>query len=248
MPAVSADRVYGANDRLRAGLIGCGGRGTAEDIQAVAAGNYHNSNLDPRLKGPRNVEIAALCDVYGARLDATRQWAPQAKTCNDFRKLLPDSDIDAVIIATQDQWRVQMPILACEAGKNVYCEKPMFYRVAEGKAMIDAVRRNQRIVQVGTQHRSADHIAEAAKMVQGGKIGEVHFVRVWNYMDMAYGNPPVPDSDPPPDLNWDAWQGPVVYGLHQRHHHRSWQPPFRLGAPDHGRGHAAQRGFLGGAI
>jgi hypothetical protein len=87
LSAVSADRVYGANDRLRVGLIGCGGRGTfdarlmrgtPEDIQAVAPENYHDGNLDPRLKEPRNVDIAALCDVYGTRLDAAHQWAPQA--------------------------------------------------------------------------------------------------------------------------------------------------------------------------
>jgi len=218
LSAVSYPRVYGANDRLRVGLIGCGGRGTfdarlmrgtPEDIQAVAPENYHDGNLDPRLKEPRNVEIAALCDVYGTRLDAAHQWAPQAKTYTDFRKLLDDKEIDAVIVATQDQWHAQMLILACDAGKDVYCEKPMFYRLAEGKAMIAAVRRNNRIVQVGTQHRSADHVAEAAKMIQSGKIGEVHYVRVWNYMGMAYGNPAVPDSDPPSDLNWDAWLGPA---------------------------------------
>jgi predicted dehydrogenase len=218
LTAASYQRVDGANDRLRIGLIGCGGRGTfdarlmrgtPEDIQAVAPGNYHDGNLDPRLKEPRNVEIAALCDVYGTRLDAARQWAPQARTYADFRQLLADKEIDAVILATQDQWHAPMLILACEAGKDIYCEKPMFYRLAEGKAMIAAVRRNQRIVQVGTQHRSADHIAEAARMIQSGKIGEVHFVRVWNYMGISYGNPPVPDSAPPPDMNWDAWLGPA---------------------------------------
>ena len=92
--AVSYQRIYGANDRLRVGLIGCGGRGTfdarlmrgtPEDIQAMAPENYHDGNLDPRLKEPRNVEIAALCDVYGARIDAAKQWAPQAKTYKDFR-------------------------------------------------------------------------------------------------------------------------------------------------------------------
>jgi len=216
--AVSAAQVKGANDRLRVGLIGCGGRGTLvarlmrgtpEDMQAVARENYHDGNLDPRLKEPRNVEIAALCDVYGSRVDAAKRWAPQAKTYADFRKLLADKEIDAVIIATQDQWHAQMLILACEAGKDVYLEKPVMYRIREAKSMVEAVRRNKRIVQVGTQHRSADHMAEAAKMIQSGKIGEVHFVRVWNYMSATYGSPPVPDSDPPADLDWDAWLGPA---------------------------------------
>ena len=254
--AVSADRVFGANERLRVGLIGCGGRGTfdarlmrgtPEDIQAVAPENYHDGNLDPRLKEARNVEIAALCDVYESRITAAKRWAPAAKTFSDFRSLLADKDIDAVIIATMDQWHAPMLILACEAGKDVYLEKPVMYRVAEAKAMIDAVRRNKRIVQIGTQHRSADHIAEAAKIVQGGKIGEVHFVRVWNYMSRM-GSAPVPDSDPPADLNWDAWLGPApkVPFNRARLNYRSFMDytngiisdygnhRFRLGAPDHG--------------
>ena len=215
--AASADRVFGANERLRVGLIGCGGRGTfdarlmrgtPEDIQTVAPANYHNGNLDPRLAAARNVEIAALCDAYESRITAAKRWAPQAKTYDDFRSLLADKDIDAVIIATQDQWHASMLILACQAGKDVYLEKPVMYRLSEAKAMIEAVRHNQRIVQIGTQHRSADHIAEAARIVQGGKIGEVHFVRVWNYMSRL-GSAPVPDSAPPAGLNWDAWLGPA---------------------------------------
>jgi predicted dehydrogenase len=215
--AASADRVFGANDRLRVGLIGCGVRGTfdarlmrgtPEDIQAVAPDNYHNGNLDLRLAAARNVEIAALCDAYESKIAKAKLWAPAAKTYADFRSLLADKDIDAVIIATQDQWHAPMLILACDAGKDVYLEKPVMYRVAEAKAMIEAARRNQRIVQIGTQHRSADHIAEAAKIVQSGKIGEVHFVRVWNYMSRL-GSAPVPDSAPPAGLNWDAWLGPA---------------------------------------
>lgn len=215
--ALSADRVFGANERLRVGLIGCGVRGTfdarlmrgtPEDIQAVAPENYHNGNLDPRLKQPRNTEISALCDVYESKVTAAKRWAPAAKTYSDFRNLLADKDIDVVIIATQDQWHAQMLILACEAGKDVYLEKPVMYRVSEAKAMIEAVRRNKRIVQIGTQHRAADHIAEAARLVREGKIGDVHFVRVWNYMSRM-GSPKVPDSDPPAGLNWDAWLGPA---------------------------------------
>src|SRR5208337_1253863 len=97
--AASADRIFGANEKLRVGLIGCGGRGTfdarlmrgtPEDIQAVAPGNYHNGNLDPRLKQARNTEIAALCDVNEAKVTAAKRWAPAAKTYSDFRNLLVD--------------------------------------------------------------------------------------------------------------------------------------------------------------
>jgi predicted dehydrogenase len=217
LTASSFQAIHGANDRIRIGLIGCGGRGifdarlmrgTTEDFRAVAPGSFHSGDLDPRLKEPRNIEIAALCDVYGSRMDAAKQWAPQAKTYGDFRELLADKEIDAVIIATPDPWHAAMLILACEAGKDVYLEKPVFYRIGEGRAMIEAVRRNHCIVQIGTQHRAADHIAKAAQIVQSGKIGEVHFVRVWNYVGVSFSNPPRPDSDPPADLNWDAWLGP----------------------------------------
>ena len=215
--AATADMVRGANDRLRIGVIGCGGsgsfdarliRGTPEDIQAVASDSYRNGDMDPRLKEPRNVEIAALCDVYETKITAAKRWAPQAKAYADFRKLLDDKEIDAVIVATPDHWHAQITILACEAGKDAYVEKPVMYRLAEGKAMREAVRRTKRIVQAGTQHRSADHMAEAARIVQSGRIGEVRYVRVWNFMNSP-GSVPVPDSDPPADLDWDAWLGPA---------------------------------------
>ncbi|MCC7175773.1 MAG: Gfo/Idh/MocA family oxidoreductase [Bryobacterales bacterium] len=231
--AASASRVLGANDRINVGLIGCGGRGvfdarlmrgTPEDIQAVAPLNYRNGFMDPRLKEPRGVEITALCDCFASRMDSAKKWAPQAAAYDDFRKLLADKNVDAVIIATPDHWHAAMTILACEAGKDVYVEKPVFYRVGEAQAMIDAVRRTRRIVQAGTQHRAADHMAEAARIVQGGKIGEVHFVRVWNFMGAGYGSPPVPDTPPPAGLNWDAWLGPAPFVPFNRNRlgYRSW--------------------------
>jgi predicted dehydrogenase len=231
--ALSSRFVLGASDRLRVGLIGCGGRGTLdarlmrgtpEDVQAVAPANYHDGDLDARLREPRNVEIAALCDVNGAKIDAARRWAPGARVYTDFRRLLDDKELDAVIVATQDQWHAAMLIMACDAGKDVYLEKPVMYRIGEAKAMIAAVRRNKRIVQIGTQHRSADHMAEAARIVQGGKIGEVRFVRVWNYMSTSTALRPVPDSEPPANLDWDAWIGPApkVPFNRNRLNYRAW--------------------------
>ncbi len=215
--AASRSRVLGANDRIHIGLIGCGGRGTVdarlirgtpEDIQAVAPANYHDGKLDPRLKGPRNVEISALCDVWQERLDRAKQWAPAAKTYKDFRDLLADRDLDAVIIATHDPWHAQMTVLACEAGKDIYLEKPVMYTILEARVIRDAVARHKRILQNGTQHRSADHIAEAARIVQSGQIGQVRFVRIWNYLNMGHRKPR-PDAPVPPGLDWDFWLGPA---------------------------------------
>ncbi|MGQ9635566.1 MAG: Gfo/Idh/MocA family protein [Bryobacteraceae bacterium] len=215
--AASAGGIYGANNRLNVGLIGCGGRGvlvarlmrgTPEDIQAMAPASYREGKMDPRLAAPRNVEINALCDVYGSRMESAKRWTPQARTYSDFRKLLEQKDVDAVIIATPDHWHAPMLILACEAGKDVYLEKPVMYRLREARPMIEAVRKHKRIVMIGTQHRSGGHFAQAAKIVQSGQLGEVKFVRVWNCV-LTGGSPPVPDSDPPPDLDWDFWLGPA---------------------------------------
>jgi predicted homoserine dehydrogenase-like protein len=148
--AVSADRVMGANDRLRVGLIGCGGRGTLdarnmrgtlEDIQAVAPESYHGGNPEPRLREPRNVDIAAVCDANSAKTDAAKRWTPQATAYDDFRKLLADKSIDAVIIATPDPWHAQMMILACEAGKDVYLEPGASCRSARSTARRTTSRR-----------------------------------------------------------------------------------------------------------
>ncbi len=215
--AASRMKVAGANDRLHIGLIGCGGRGsldarlirgTPEDIQAVAPANYHGGKLDPRLTGDRNVEITGLCDVWQQRIDRAKQWAPGAAAYKDFRHLLDNKEIDAVIIGTHDPWHAIMAVLACEAGKDIYLEKPIMYTIKEAGAIRDAVKRTGRIVQNGTQHHSADHIREAARIVKSGKIGQVYFVRVWNYLNMGRRKPS-PDQPVPAGLDWDFWLGPA---------------------------------------
>jgi len=216
--ALSRGRVAGANERLNIGLIGCGGRGSLDarlmrgnpdDLRALAPDSFHDGQPDPRLTGaPRGVEIAALCDVDQRRIEQARRWAPHAATHADFRKLLASKDIDAVILATPDHWHGSIAILACEAGKDLYLEKPVMYSLREARFIRDAVRRNRRIVQVGTQHRSAAHIARAAEIVQSGRIGPVYFVRVWNYRNQGHAAPS-PDAPVPAGLDWDFWLGPA---------------------------------------
>ncbi|MDR3719365.1 MAG: Gfo/Idh/MocA family oxidoreductase [Bryobacteraceae bacterium] len=216
--ALSRSRVFGANDRLNVGLIGCGGRGSLdarlmrgdlEDLKALAPDSFHDGQPDPRLTSePRNVEIAALCDVDRRRIDRAQGWAPNAKGYSDFRKLLESKDIDAVILATPDHWHGSIAILTCQAGKDIYLEKPVMYSLREARLIREAVRDNKRIVQIGTQHRSAGHIAQAARIVQSGQIGPVYFVRVWNYRNQ--GNAvPSPDAPVPAGLDWDFWLGPA---------------------------------------
>ena len=195
MTALSAQRVPGANDRLNIGLIGCGGRG-----RYVAR----------LMREAPNVAYTAVADVYKTNGEAAREWAgADAKFYQDFRKLLERKDVDAVHIATPDHWHAIATVLACAAGKDVYVEKPTSLTIREGRAMVNAARRYNRIVGVGTQHRSAPHFRQIAGIIQRGDIGPVKFVRVWNYANhWPNGIGRKPPQDPPEGLDWDMYLGP----------------------------------------
>lgn len=184
MGALSVGTVLGANERVRVGLIGCGGRGTvvAREMAKVP-----------------NVEFVAACDVYEPNAAAARElFGHSCRAHGDFREVLDRKDVDAVLVATPDHWHAIPTVLACAAGKDVYVEKPLAHNVREGRAMVEAARKHQRIVQVGTQHRSAEHYREAARIIQTGELGRVHFVRMWNYMNLSPdGIGKAADSDPP---------------------------------------------------
>ena len=167
--ALARGRILGANDRLNVALIGCGGRGRAlADLVAARI---------------TDVELAAVCDVYEPHAAAAKAWAgPGCRSYGDFRRLLEQKDIDAVLVATPDHWHATIAVLACQAGKDAYVEKPLAHSIREGQKMVEAVRRYKRVLQTGTQHRSAPHIRQAAEILQSGQIGPVHFVRVWNYL------------------------------------------------------------------
>jgi predicted dehydrogenase len=194
--ALSAKRILGANDRVVIGLIGCGGRGldVAELMRKVPGAEY-----------------GAVCDVYEPNAKAAQKWAgSSARVYKDFRKVLEEKEIDAVHIATPDHWHAIPTVLACQAGKDVFVEKPLAHNIKEGRAMVEAARRYKRIVQTGTQHRSAPHYREVERIVQSGELGEVRFVRVWNYSNLTpYGIGSVPDSPVPEGLDWDFYLGPA---------------------------------------
>lgn len=195
--AASVSRpVLGANERVNVGLIGCGGRGryVGRIMQRAA-----------------NTRIVAVCDVYQAQFDAAREmFEIQDEGYRDFRNLLERKDIDAVLIATPDHWHAIPTVLACEAEKDVYVEKPLALTINEGKAMVASARRNQRIVQTGLQQRSAPHFEEIGHILQSGELGQVHYIRIWNFRNLfPNGIGFKPDSDPPPGLDWDFYLGPA---------------------------------------
>ena len=189
-------RVLGANDRIVAGFIGVGRQG--------------QGNMSSFLKA-ENVVIAAVCDVYEPNLEKAAAIAgPGAAKIKDFRQVLDNKDINAVVISTPDHWHAYQTVAACQAGKDVYVEKPICVAVEEGRTMVEAARRYERVVQAGTQQRSGVHFEKAVELVRSGRLGKISVVRTWNFGNQSpegIGNPP--DSDPPPGLDWDLWLGPA---------------------------------------
>ncbi len=189
-------KVKGANGKINAGFIGMGKMGRANLRFAM-----QQDNLVP----------VAVCDVFQRNLDwAVRDSQNQAKPYRDFREVLANKDIDVVCIATPDHWHPYMTVEACKAGKDVYVEKPICCVVDEGVKMVQAARKYERVVQAGTMQRSAKHFQAAIEIVRNGDLGDITFVRTWNYGNgdpKGWGNPP--DSDPPPELDWDMWLGPA---------------------------------------
>ena len=196
VPAASYARILGANERVSVGVIGMG---------RMARG--HLGNL---LEMPEAAQVVALSDVYEPNLQWGAQRAAQAKTYTDFRKLLEHPDLDAVVVATPDHWHALPTVMACEAGKDVYVEKPTAVTIGESRKMVEAVQRTGRTVQVGTQQRSGAQFQKAAEIVQSGTLGPISFVRTWNYGNQypeGIGSPP--DSEPVPELDWEMWLGPA---------------------------------------
>jgi predicted dehydrogenase len=198
--SLPASRAIGANDRIRIALIGCGGMGRGDLRDALKAGK---------------TECAALCDVDDAQSAlALKQIAEPAGqrpdlVTRDFRRVIDRKDIDAVIVATPDHWHPLPTIMACQAGKDVYVEKPLSVSIAEGRAMVNAARRYNRVVQMGTQQRSASHYTAAIDYVNSGKLGKIRMVRAWAYLDWVGELPVKPDTDPPPTVDYDFWLGPA---------------------------------------
>ena len=194
--ALSSLSVFGANDRVRLGFIGLGNRG--------------DQVLDAFRK-QSDAEVVAICDIYEPYLDfAAQKIGTNPKRFKDYRKLLALKDVDAVVVATPDHWHALQTIHACEAGKDVYVEKPTSLRVAEGRAMVEAVKRHGRVCQAGLHRRSSAMCREMAEFVRGGGLGKITGVRTFhiqNEWPKGIGNPP--DSEPPADLDWEAWMGPA---------------------------------------
>lgn len=193
--AVSRKRIPGANDRINIGLIGCGDRGM--DVWGTF------------LKQPDAMPVA-VCDVYQPFTAKAAATGTGVKRFEDFRRLLELKEVDAVVIGTPDHWHALPTIMACESGKDVYVEKPLSLTVVEGRKMLEAARRFNRVVQTGSQQRSGTHYQEAVKLIREGGIGAVHKITAGYTRNVMPGFKPREfGAEKPHDLNWDMWLGPA---------------------------------------
>jgi predicted dehydrogenase len=189
----------GPNDKIRLGIIGCGGMGQG-DLKCFF--------LNPE------VDCVVACDVDDAQLAKVvdicqTQRNKKPDTVKDFRHVLDRADVDIVLIATPDHWHALPMVMAAQAGKDIYTEKPLAKTIAEGRAMVTAAEKHHRIVQMGSQWRSAPHIIEAAEIIRSGKLGKVSLARAWAFLDWLPSIGHVPDSDPPPGVDYEFWLGPA---------------------------------------
>jgi predicted dehydrogenase len=223
---MAAIRVPGPNDTIRVGVVGFGGRG-----------GDHISGI--RKLGPKGVKLVALCDVdskiLAAGVDACAKRNEKVEAYRDFRKLLENKDIDAVTFATPNHWHSLQVILACQAGKDVYVEKPVSHNVWEGRQAVNAARKYGRIVQAGTQSRSSFGIREAVAWVQAGNLGKIKAARGLCYkprksIGKTEGAQPIP-----PEVDYDLWCGPAPLGpLLRKRLHYDWHWVWDTGNGDLG--------------
>jgi predicted dehydrogenase len=193
--AVSASRVYGANDRIRLGFIGVANRGG----QLIKSFLTHD-----------DIQTVVLCDVHKPTLEAAlKRVGGKADTCGDFRQVLDREDVDAAVIATPDHWHAIMTVDACKAGKDVYIEKPLCKTVHEGRRMVEVARLYDRVVQVGTHRRSSQLYANVAQMIADDKVGKITMSKAFRLSNMyPLGIGKRQPMEPPKDLDWDMWLGP----------------------------------------
>lgn len=231
MAGLATTRVRAAaGDKVNIGMIGVGGRGRG--LLGIC------SSLP-------DVNVTHLCDADQASLERANQviaksGRPQPKTTNDMRRLFDDKTVDAVVVATPDHWHAPATILGCDAGKDVYVEKPASHNIREGRLMVDAARRNGRIVQVGTQSRSRPSTIKAMEIVKSGKIGKVVMAKAWNVQlrdDIGHKE----DSAVPEGVDYETWLGPAPWiPFNENRFHYNWHWHWHFGTGDAGNDGAHQ--------
>jgi predicted dehydrogenase len=224
LSAVSSKKAYAANERISICMMGVRGRG--------------GSVLSTFASLPE-VEVRYVCDldppVLNSRLSQVEQKTGRRPLgIKDFRKALEDKSLDAFVIGTPDHWHALPTIHACQAGKDVYVEKPDGHNIVEGRTMVAAAKKYGRIVQLGTQSRSGPHLLSCIEYLKSGALGKVRFAKAWESGKQgSIGKPP--DSDPPPGIDYDFWLGAApLRPFNPRRFHGTWRWFFDYGTGDLG--------------
>lgn len=213
-----------AGGRIRVAVMGVRGRG---------------SRLAGEFSRQREVEVVYLCDpdsgVFERALKAVEETGkPRPATIGDFRRALDDQSIDALVIGAPDHWHAPATILACQAGKDVYVEKPASHNLREGRLMVEAARRYGRIVQHGTQARSDAGVRQAIEYIQAGKLGKVLMAKAWN-VQMRQNIGRQEDSPVPAGVDFDMWTGPApMLPFNRNRYHYRWHWHWNYGTGDAG--------------
>ena len=228
--AVSQSRAMAAAGDVRLAVIGVGGRG---------------SSLLRTVAETTKAKVTHLCDIDQARLERSQQLATKlgygtVKGNADMRRVFEDKEVDAVIIATPDHWHAPAAILACDAGKDVYVEKPISHNLREGRLLVEAARRNKRIVQAGTQARSRPNTMKAIEIARSGRLGRNLIAKAWNTQlrkNIGHAQPaPVPAG-----VDYDLWVGPAEFVPYKPNRfHYDWHWSWNFGTGDMGNDGAHQ--------
>jgi predicted dehydrogenase len=209
--------------------------GAKKRVGLIGTGWYGKIDLF-RLIQVAPVEVVSLCDVDKTMLENAADMVAQRQASkkkprlyHDYREMLKEKDLDICLIGTPDHWHALTMIAACEAGADLYCQKPISVDVLEGEAMLAAARKHKRVVQIGTQRRSTPHLVEAREIVKSGKLGKIAHAETYCYYHMrATANPP--DSEPPANLDYEFWTGPAPKRPYNKLvHPRSWRAFMEYG-------------------
>ena len=180
--------------------------------------------------------IAYICDVDQSVMPTAMKAmaaenGPRPQLVQDFRRALDDKSVDAVVIATPDHWHALATIWSCQTGKDVYVEKPVSHSPWEGRQMVEAARKYGRVVQVGTQNRSAPYVLDAKKYIDSGKLGSIHLVKVFN-QKYQENISPMSETPPPSHIDWDMWQGPATHPGYSSNIHDHWNAFWKFSGGD----------------
>ena len=222
----AAPRKASANDRINVGIIGCRNRGPTVAANMLGAGGF---------------DISVLCDcddkmIEKALSDKQKAFADlKLRQEKDFRRLLDDKTLDAVVVATPDHWHAMMTVMALDAGKHVYLEKPASFNIDDGKAMVAAQAKHpDRVIQVGTQQRSGQHFMDAKAFIASGGLGKVAFCRA-SCISERHTVPIEPDTQPPANLDYEMWVGPApIRPYNEALLHYNWHFLYDFGTGDMG--------------